>query len=131
MLGNVVVVVVHPTHQHGAVDLAGQLPDVGRDVADREADAPVVGPVGGEPCTIRTWCSDISPARSTMSTPRASSTSTSISWPRERRLSAAKVSRWASCSPWDPGTIRIAPFSTVASVKATHAVTTSGSLSPQ
>ena len=66
-----------------------------------------------------------------MSTPRASSISTAISWPRESRLFGAKVSRWASCSSCEPGTIRIAPFSTVASVKASHAVTTSGALSPQ
>ena len=66
-----------------------------------------------------------------MSTAFASSTSTAISWPRESRLVGAKVSRCATCATWLPGTMRIAPFSTVASVNASHAVTTSGWLRPQ
>jgi len=42
-----------------------------------------------------------------------------------------RVSRWATCSWWVPGTIRMAPLSLELSDSATHAVTTSGSLSPQ
>ncbi len=80
---------------------------------------------------MRTWCSDISPGRSTTSTARDSSTSTAISCPRESRLAGAKVSRWGTCSVWLPGIMRIAPLSTELSVKATHAVSTSGSLRPQ
>ena len=53
------------------------------------------------------------------------------SCPRESRLSGAKVSRWATCSVWVPGIMRIAPLSIELSEKATHAVTTSGSLRPQ
>src|SRR5215475_712789 len=44
--------------------------------------------LGPEPCTRSTWCSDISPASSATSTPWPSGTSTAISWPRLRRLSA-------------------------------------------
>ena len=54
-----------------------------------------------------------------------------ISWPRESRLSGAKVSRCATCSVCVPGTMRMAPLSIELSEKATHAVSTSGSLSPQ
>ena len=87
--------------------------------------------LGGELWNMSTWWSDISPAMSTISTARASSTTLATSWPRVRRLWVANVSRWTTCSRCVPGTIRMAPFSTVASVKATQAVITSGSLSPQ
>ena len=87
--------------------------------------------LGGDPWNMRTWCSDISPGCSTTSTARDSSTSTAISWPRESRLWRAKVSRCATCPAWVPGIMRMAPLSTELSEKATHAVTTSGSLNPQ
>src|SRR6266849_7997687 len=84
--------------------------------------------LGGDPWNMRTWCSDISPGWSTTSTARASSTSTMISCPRESRLPGAKVSRCATCSVWVPAIMRIAPLVIELSEKATHAVTTSGSL---
>ena len=60
------------------------------------------------------------------------STLTITSWPRVRRLCLAKVSRWGIWSSfWLPGMYSIAPFASVASVKATHAVTTSCVLRPQ
>ncbi len=77
---------------------------------------------------MRTWCSDISPGWSTTSTARASSTSTMISCPRESRLPGAKVSRCATCSVWVPEIMRSAPLVIELSEKATHAVTTSGSV---
>ena len=53
--------------------------------------------LGGEPCTSRTWCSDISPGRSTSGTASRSSTSTAISWPRVSKLWRSNVSR---CGIW-------------------------------
>ena len=41
------MVFVDSTHEHRAVTVARDLPHVGRNVADREADAPVVRPVRG------------------------------------------------------------------------------------
>jgi hypothetical protein len=53
------------------------------------------------------------------------------SWPRVRRLCLAKVSRWGIWSSlWLPGMYFMDLFAAVASVKATHAVTTSGLLGP-
>ena len=45
----------------GRAVVAGDLRDRGGDVADGEADARSFDGFGGEPCTRRTWCSDISP----------------------------------------------------------------------
>src|SRR5690349_10286094 len=49
--------------------------------------------LGGEPCTSRTWCSDISPGSRSSRTAFDWSTSTAISWPRVNRLCLANVSR--------------------------------------
>src|SRR6185312_1242671 len=88
--------------------------------------------LGGEPWTRRTWCRDISPGSRVRVTALLSSTSTATSWPRVRRLCLAKVSR---CGTWssvcEPRMTRIAPFPSLAAVKATQAVTTSGRLRPQ
>ena len=87
---------------------------------------------GSEPWISRTWCSDISPARSSSATASRSSTSTAISWPRLSRLSGANVSWCASWSiRWVPGITRMAPLAKVLSDSATQAVTMSGGSSPQ
>src|SRR6516164_5698359 len=44
---------------------------------------------GGEPCTNRTWCNDISPGSRSSRTALEWSTSTAISWPRVNRLCLA------------------------------------------
>ncbi len=88
--------------------------------------------LGGEPCTRRTWCSDISPGRSSITLACAGSTSTATSWPRVSRLFFEKVSRcgiWSAV--WVPGRYAIAPLPTLLGVSATQAVTTSGRLRPQ
>ncbi len=61
-----------------------------------------------------------------MSTHRAGSTATSISWPRESMLSLAKVSLCGDSSPiCEPVITDMQPLSFVAGLKATQAVSTS------
>jgi len=87
--------------------------------------------LGAEPWTSMTWCSDICPAPSSTATPWLSSTSTSISWPRVRRLSLWKVSRCATGVLWLAGMNFMQPLTRLAGVKATQAVITSGLSRPQ
>ena len=127
------LIAVLAAHQRRAVVAAGDLAHIGRDVADREADAPVVRRVGigavDQPHVVQRH---LAGARVPASPPRARRPRPSISWPRDSRLSAAKVSR---CGTWSslcvPGITRIAPFAAVLSVNATQAVTTSGGSRPQ
>jgi hypothetical protein len=78
------------------------------------------------------WCSDISPARSVMSTARVSSILSAICWPRESMLSAPNVSAWRSTPSFrEPGMTRTQPFSGVLSAMAIQAPTTWSGWFPQ
>ena len=101
-----------------------------RDVADREPDATVSRTIRWRTVDHATWCSDISPARSTMSTPARSSTSTAISLAARQEIIRRESVAMRELLLVRPGTMRIAPFRRCVRER-THAVSTSGSLSPQ
>ena len=82
--------------------------------------------LGSDPCTILTWCRDISPGSSSRSIAWFSSKPAIISCPLVRRLSLEKVSWCSRAAPsWLPGMTLIQPFDALLGEKATHAVSTS------
>jgi hypothetical protein len=62
--------------------VAEKLARISGDIADRNPMRRSSELFGGEPCTSRTWCRDISPGSRSSRTHLDWSTSTAISWPR-------------------------------------------------
>ncbi len=90
-----------------------ELADVGRDVTQGEADAPVTGGVRSRGMGEQDMMQGHFAAFNGTSTPAPSGTSTAISWPRLSRLFSSNVSRCLSCFlRWLPGQNLMAPLST-------------------
>ena len=123
--------VVHSSHQGSAI-VSFQLPHIGRDIADGEADSSLRRSIRrgsmNNAHVVQGHLSWLQLQRYRLGLIHLYS----YSWPRDRALFFAKVSL---CGIWSsvcvPGMTSIAPFDFSLSESATHAVTTSGLDNPQ
>ena len=125
------VMAIPAAHERGTI-LAGELRHVSREIADGKADAPVVRRVRRRAVheahlvqrhLAGTQCDDPPPGMVDLDHHLLAA--------RQEIVFGEGVAMGDLISLWLTGMYSIAPFASVASVKATHAVTTSGLLRPQ